>query len=376
VAWHDIPTVTNFFARFNVSLSPVPNASPFATMYANLHTGQYLPNYVAPNTADLGQAIGIWYSICAKYQNLPYGYNLTYPVAQELLQPFSTTVTQYNLQALVPFIWDFAHATGDMMKQSTLYVIQNFGLPQLSTGFLTTTNHFNSEIYIKAAAVLGNDVLYNSVAAKVFRNVGGHGTNKQLVIVQTPSGKKLIKAKKLLVTFAPTLDNLESFSLEHAESKVFCQLISNPYYAGLIRNGINDGVSISNLDPSAPFSIPLAPFVQNIGFLGVPSLHHFYAEFNSPKTDQQVKDFVVSAIAPISNPSLPPPTIEIISNHSPTGLRFKPEAIQKKIYEDMYNLQGQKSTFYTGLAWAPDDSSLLWRYTDLTVLPALVASLA
>src|SRR5271154_7522325 len=45
LAYHNISVVTDFFARFNVSLTAVSLASPFTTDYVDLGTGKVVPGY-------------------------------------------------------------------------------------------------------------------------------------------------------------------------------------------------------------------------------------------------------------------------------------------------------------------------------------------
>lgn len=42
-AFHNLSVVTNYFARFNVSLIVVPDTSPFTTDYVDLKTGKVVP---------------------------------------------------------------------------------------------------------------------------------------------------------------------------------------------------------------------------------------------------------------------------------------------------------------------------------------------
>ena len=44
-------------------------------------------------------------------------------------------------------------------------------------------------------------------------------------------------------------------------------------------------------------------------------------------------------------------------------------------YDDLYALQGYRSTWYTGAAFHVHDSSRLWNFTETTVLPGLLKSL-
>jgi hypothetical protein len=123
----DAPHVRNHFSRLNASLTPI-TGSPFATKYVDFSTG-ILQN---PVPADPTQALGILAQQLAKYPYLTAGYNLTEPIEEDLLIPFGEFVEKYNIQAAVPFVEMFGHGVGDLLKSPSLYVFQNFGLPQLT----------------------------------------------------------------------------------------------------------------------------------------------------------------------------------------------------------------------------------------------------
>jgi hypothetical protein len=259
-----------------------------------------------------------------------------------------------------------------MINAPTIYVAQNYGLPQLANDYVFAADHENSEIYQRAAALLGENVLFNSTASEVIRRDGG----PQTVIVQTPNGQKLIVAKKILVTFPPTLSNLASFTLTDDEEVLFPELQGLTYYTGLIRNGAPDGVTVNNVDTSAPFNIPLPPFVTAFQYTGVPGLHLFYHVSNSSETQEEAEAFVLAAAAPFVTAGIEPATIEIIASHTPPTMSVSPDAISNGFYASLNSLQGHRSTYWTGLTWAPADSGLLWRFTDESILPQIVADLA
>lgn len=373
-AFHNLSVVTNYFARFNVPLTPVPLTSPFTTEYIDLSTGKVVPGY---KPAGPTAALGILAAQLQKYPYLPGGYNLPNPVPADLLLPFGDFVTKYGIQAAVPLIWTFAQGVGDLFKSPSLYVFQNFGLPQLNSlftgSFLTTADHDNSELYLKAAALLGPNVLYGSTLMDVDR----HDKATHQITVRTPSGLKLIKAKKLLVTMPPILDNLTPFTLDHHEYSTFKQWQYTTYYTGIIRNGVPDGVNVVNTAENTTLNIPLPPYVEKFDFSGVPGLHTFHTVSVKPQTQAQVLAELKSDIAAMSTAGTFPASassIEVLSNHSPIQMRVSADAFKNGFYKDLYGLQGRHGTFWTGAAWAPDDSSLLWAFTE-GVLPLIIAAL-
>ena len=373
-AYHNISVVTNFFARFGVGLSAVPFTTPFTTEYVDLTTGKVVPGYTPP---DPTLALEILAGQLELYPYLPGGYSLPDPVPADLLLPFGDFVTKYGLEAAVPLIWTFAHGVGDLLKATTLYVFQNFGLPQLesiATAFLTTTDHDNSELYLKASALLGSNVLYESTLIDVDR----YDNATQQITVQTPTGLKLIKAKKLLVTMPPILDNLGTFILDHHEESTFKQWQYTTYFTGIIRNGVPDDVNVVNTAKSTTYNIPLPPFVREYAFSGIPGLHTFSTVSTDPQSLAQVEALIMGDVTAMEAAGTFPastPIIEVISNHSPIQMRVPADAVKGGFYNDLYALQGRHGTFWTGAAWAPDDSSLLWAFTE-GILSLVVAALA
>ena len=83
----------------------------------------------------------------------------------------------------------------------------NFGsdiIKDITIGFLGTTLKDNSLLYEHATAELGDNVLRNSTILEVARS----SEDGAKVLVKTPSGFVLIKAKKIIFTIPPNLANL------------------------------------------------------------------------------------------------------------------------------------------------------------------------
>jgi hypothetical protein len=373
-AFHNLSVVTNYFARFNVPLTPVPLTTPFTTEYVDLTTGKVVAGYSPP---DPTAALEIFAAQALKYPYLSSGYNLPNPVPADLLLPFGDFITKYGIQDAVPVIFTFGHGVGDFLAVPTLYIFQNFGLPQLESlataSYLTTAHHDNSELYQKAAALLGSSVLYRSTMIRAERHVNG----SHHITVQTPDGLKLIKAKKLLMTIPPILENLIPFELDHHEHEVFKQWQYTTYYAGVVRNGAPVNKSISNTATSSPLHIPTSPFVRNFDYSGIPNLHVFSTVSDCPQSLNEVECLIMDQISLCQTEGIFPAgaaTIEAINNHTPIQMRVPAESISKGFYADLYALQGRHGTYWTGAAWAQDDSSLLWQFTE-GILPLIIKAM-
>jgi hypothetical protein len=374
-AFHNFTVVTDYFGRFDIPLTPVSETSPYTTEYVDFSVGRLLANQTQ---ADPTAALIKFAEQALQYTYLPAGYDLPNPVPADLLLPFGEFVTKYGIQDAVPIILEFAHGVGDFLASPTLYIFQNFGIPQLesieSGSFLTTAGHDNSVLYQKAAALLGSSVLYGSTLVHAERNDNG----TQYITVQTPSGLKLIKAKQLLMTIPPILENLTPFDLTTQEYSVFSQWEYTYYFTGIIRDGVPANISMVNTAVTQPFNVPVSPYIVHFTYSGIADLHTFFTVSTTPQTLAQAEALINSDLALMQQsgliPSCEPTNIVAINNHTPIQLRVPADAIANGFYADLYALQGLHGTFWTGAAWAPDDSSLLWEFTE-TILPLLVKAL-
>ena len=97
-----------------------------------------------------------------------------------------------------------------------------------------------------------------------------------------------------------------------------------------------------------------------------------------PLPDEVVKADIVATIQryqkanglPVTNPEF----VKFV-NHAPFNLMVSNDAIRDGFYKKVFALQGQRNTFYNGIAWHTQDSSLLWKFTDDYIIPILLASL-
>lgn len=85
------------------------------------------------------------------------------------------------------------------------------------------------------------------------------------VVVRTPTGIKLILAKKAVISIPPLLSKLAGFDLSKSERSLFRQFLTGAYYTGLLRNtGIPDDVSITAVGADTSYNLPqgmVAPFL-------------------------------------------------------------------------------------------------------------------
>ncbi|KAJ5358372.1 uncharacterized protein N7496_010785 [Penicillium cataractarum] len=363
----------DYFNRLNVKYK-VLLPSTFLTQHVNFRTGEQ----VSPPSGLLKTAFSalLYRVTIRKYKYLQDGlYSLPDPVPEELLRPFREFVEKSGTHGALQLIFMFTHTAGNILEMPLLYVLQLFGLPHMNAflkgGFIAPKNGMY-DLYEKASQILGSDVLYQTTVQKTDRSEG----DIKIVVQTTNGARKLIKTKKLLVTFAPVLSNLEGFDLTHVESMLFQKWKWNTCYVAVVKNtGIRSGVTVMNSDPSnMPGSLPLPPFQWALQHLGVDGYLASKIVGDQDLTEDQAKELLLSDIRRMGyeramNGSEP----EIVSfgSHSPEVLSVSNADIMDGFYHKLYSIQGTKDTFYSGLAFGSDYSALLWAYTETVVLKML-----
>lgn len=373
VYFHNLEVVKEYFARFDIPLTVAPSTVPGqVTEYVDFSTGKIVAGYAPP---DPSAALAAYGAQLEKYPYVEAGFDLPYPVPADLLLPFGDFVKKYNLENAVGFLFSFAQGLGNLLDQYTLYVFKNFGigvLQALQTGFLTTARRDNSEIYEKARAELGSDVLLQSHVIATDRS----GDDGVKVLVQTPQGVKLILAKKLLITIPPKPDNLKGFDLSTNESSLFAQFLNSAYYTALLRNtNIPSNTTLTNIGPSTPYNLPSLPGLYSIYPSRVSGLYDVKVGSAFALPDAQVQALIVESVLRLRTAgtlNATAPEFAAYASHTPFELTVSEEAIRGGFYRELYALQGQRHTWYTGAAFHTHDSSLLWRFTE-GLIPGILA---
>lgn len=373
IVFHNLDIVKKYFARFNVPLTTASFAAPGqVNEYVDFTTGKAVAGYAPANSSA---ALAGYAAQLAKYPYVEAGFDLPYPVPADLLLPFGDFVKKYNLQSLVGFLFGFAQGLGNLLEQYTLYVFKNFGLgilQDLQIGFLTTARQDNSEIYVKALAELRDNVLLQSHVIATDRS----SNDGVKVLVKTPTGPKLIIAKKLLITIPPKLNNLRGFDLSSNETTLFSQFLNSAYYTALIRHtSIPPNTSLTNIGANTLYNLPPLPGLYTITPTRVPGLYDVKIGSATALSDAQVKALIRDTVARLRTAGTFNTTrlqFAAYENHTPFELTVPKDAIAGGFYKRLYALQGQRHTWYTGAAFHTHDSSLLWQFTE-GLIPGLLA---
>ncbi|KAE8162400.1 hypothetical protein BDV40DRAFT_300428 [Aspergillus tamarii] len=365
----------NYLKRLGVDHKPLL-PSTRTTEYINFRTGEKVPP--PSGTLSILQAAETYGGAIKNFSYLKDGlYNLPDPVPEELLQPFGHFVEKTGIEGVLQFVMTFAHGAGNILQAPLLRILQLCGIPQIDSllhgGYITPKDGMY-EVYKRASEILGSDVLYETNVTETERSSSGIK-----VVTQDANGaRKLIKAKQLLITFVPVMKSLKGFDLTTTESSLFHKWDWVNYYVAVVNNtGIPNAMTLVNADPdNSPGSLPLPPFELELQYAGADGYLVSKIVGNRTLTAQKAKDLVLSDIRRMGTAGTFPggdPEIVVFGNHTPTTVSVSNADIRDGFYRKLYALQGTKNTFYTGLAFCSDYSSLLWAYTE-TIIREMMSS--
>lgn len=369
-AYLNSSTTLDYFNHFDIPLVSYTGFN-ITTALADFDTGK--PVVFNPSRNLTG-----WAAHLAQYPWLDSTWNVPQPVAPDLLLPLGDFLAKYNLSDIAFDIYLSAGGLSDPLQQLTINVMKMVGpalLSQMTGAALGTAHNDNSELYKKALAELGPDALLSSTVKAAVRRQKGNGVS---LVIETPTGIKLIQASKLLITIPPTFYKMRAFDLSPKERDLFGQLEPMGYYTVLVNNtGLPDGHEWINAnDLSATYNIPQQPAASQITSTHIPGL--FYVWYRSPHREARVKvkRLAIKAIQNIQeaqNYTITTPTIIKCKSHYPFKLSVSAQAIKDGFYSDLYALQGQRNTWYTGAAFISHNGGVIWNFTQV-LLPHIVAA--
>ncbi|TDZ53024.1 Beta-cyclopiazonate dehydrogenase [Colletotrichum trifolii] len=383
-SYTDYGGARDFVARLNVSIM-TPGRLALTTTYADFKTGKPT-NYSLPAAADSTAALKKYLELCEKYEAYILPSYVQFPNATEgipadLTMKFIDFVNKYDIEAAVPRIFQVTGlGMDDFPTQSTLYVMQTFGAP-LARSFVGTTGSFvpsskrNQEIYDRIADLLGDDVLLSSIAIKTVRTDAGVE-----ILVQGPDNSHtLIRAKKLLVSFEPTLANLKGINIDEEEESIFQKWKWSTVYAGIVsHSSLPDSYSYTNTAPSSWLSLPSLPFVGRFDYLGDDNYRVLVggqSNYTSAEAQQLVRKSLGQLAAAGTVPSLGNETLNIKAwaDHGAMQLHVPVEELEAGFIPKLYTLQGRRSTYFTGGAWSAQFTTILWEFNNQYLLPKLLS---
>ncbi|KAL4755803.1 uncharacterized protein BDW70DRAFT_165109 [Aspergillus foveolatus] len=211
------PLCGDFFSRLNTPLTNLSFASFVSPVYADFEEGMFL-NLTA---GTLGQD---YIDELNKYPYLDNGFEIPDPVPEDLLLPWVEYIDKYNLDLSTAMATHGRPAvTGHLLNILAIYVFNNLNhlfLHEMSGATVVNANRDNSQLYRNAMSELQPDLPRSRVVA------GQRKTRKRdgVRLVDTPTGRKLIIAKQLIVGIPPILDNMRHFGLNSHEHSILSHI--------------------------------------------------------------------------------------------------------------------------------------------------------
>ncbi|KAL4791066.1 hypothetical protein BDV19DRAFT_401557 [Aspergillus venezuelensis] len=364
----------DFFAQLDIEYEALLPGS-LLTQHVDFTTGERaLPGSELLTTV---LAATLYRAAIEQFDYLSTGaYYLPDEVPEVLLRPFRDFVEDHALQGAMDLIFTFAENVGNILDQPLLYVIQNFGIPQIDAllggGYIRPKNG-TDVLFDKAATYIDElNIFYDSTAISTTRNDAGVETTIQ----NSKSGSEtLIKAKKLLIAFPPVLSKLSGFDLSDEESALFSKWTHKNYYAAAVKApSLPENFNILNTNPkNQPGALPTTPFQWSLEYSGVPEYFMSKIVGEDNLTEADARSMIINDIKRMSSAGTfklsegEEPEIAAFASHSPETLMVPVDDVREGFYKRLYGLQGKRSTYYTGYTFCTDYSSALWNYTGSVV---------
>jgi hypothetical protein len=196
------------------------------------------------------------------------------------------------------------------------------------------------------------------------------------IIVQTPKGKKLIKAKKIVVAIPPRISNFDGWDLDDEEISVFRTYRNEAYYTGLITNtGFPDSFKVTNIGANTPYNLPALPGMYGFSPTAQPGLVDIKYASPFEQDDNTVQRNILEALGRLQIPNIKTTPSKVqwtaFNAHVPYFEHVTAEQIKGGFYKRANALQGHRGVWYTGAAWEAHESSMIWNFTE-TILPSIV----
>ncbi|OHW98041.1 amine oxidase [Colletotrichum incanum] len=375
-SYTDYPGAREFFRRFQIPIQD-PVRLPLSTTYVDFDNGR-LVNHSAPAYNATQAGLTRYLALCEEYEEFLLPSYANFPTSGV---DIPEDLTLRSTEAAVPRIFQVTGlGMGNLGDQTTLYVMQAFGAP-ITRSLLGLVGSFvpvslrNQDIYDAVAELLGDDVLYSSTAVNTARTDEG----VDVLVKGADNTRTLIRAKRLIISFEPTLDNLNGIDLDEQETSVFDKWKWSTVYAGVVSHpSLRDGSAYTNIDPTNWLSLPRTPFVDAFSSLGAGNFRVLVsAEGNLDSCEAQklvVKSFkLLSSAGTNATLDNQRPNIKYWANHGEMHLHVDPSELKAGFITNLYALQGRRSTYFTGGAWTAQFSTILWEYNNQFVLPKLLA---
>ncbi|VUC30112.1 unnamed protein product [Clonostachys rosea] len=388
VVYHNSSIVRDYFGGLGVPLANVSFAGGSEQVFFDFATGRAVDGYTPVSSEALGAAIQKYAGIYTeKYPYLSLGYDVPNPVPEELLAPYADFIKDNDLGDIVQQVNSIAGCNGNLLERPTIYGLKVFSpllVQAAAAGFINAASGNNLDLYQAAQSRLNDkeSVVLQSHIKKVTRSQDG-----VQVVVKTPKGRVVVKAKKLVLAIPPTLDSLTSIGLDLTsdEKELFSKFKGFLYGSTVFTHqGIDTKRSFGNIGTNTPYNLLTLPGSYSIGPLlsanvSTNKISAYFGGLDADLSEKDIKDLVkgeLDNLAKAGNIGQGEPDFKYFGNHAPYHIHVSPEDIREGFYSKLYDLEGQKNTFWTGAAFVDNDSTLIWTWTESHLLKLIQDSLA
>lgn len=311
-------------------------------------------------------------------------------IPDDFLMQFGDFVEKYEIQAALPAIWTSTGlGMGSMLNQLTLPVMQAFGGQMarlflgLQSGYVPASGRYQ-DLYDAIAIYLGDKVYLNT------RAIDSERTNDGVIVTARDevTGKvTTFHAKKLLIAVQPVATKLAAFDLSANEKAVFEKIQYTREYTGIVASpAFPANISVNNF----PYSENDNNYLdwQDFNFTAIFQTLDYHKDLFAvitvgdeelgPEearalTEQEFFNLVNSGVFAPSDTNETKLEWVAFSDHGPMHDRVSKKDLEAGFVQDLYALQGQRSTWYTGAAWASNYQTILWEYNEV-LLPKMLAA--
>ncbi|KAJ7457154.1 hypothetical protein B0H11DRAFT_1738776 [Mycena galericulata] len=378
------------------SLLGVPTSSAVMTAggnaYLDFATGKPVPGFDPETQVDafLPALLAFNSYVSETYPYLTLSYeNLTYPVPAELLESFTVFAARHNFTAMLQLYDLYAQNIGNLWQLPTYHAIHAFD-PKLIQfflqGFINAASGDNQDIYTAAAAYLGSEnVFLNSTILDVDRSgscFGAEAVAAVCVLSTAPASPgtgnttTLTKARKLLVAIPPSLPSLASaqLDLDAHERALFAAFHGFTYGVTVFSApGLNSSEMYYNVGTKTPDHLLALPGAFEFVPLPEGRFAAWFGALEEGWTPARVEALIADEVARMGGGDV---KFNFLKIHAPFRLGAAPRDVAGGFYRELYALEGRRNTFWTGAAWAEQDSSQIWWWSDVSLLPKMEAALA
>ncbi|PWY94531.1 putative FAD dependent oxidoreductase [Aspergillus sclerotioniger CBS 115572] len=368
----DVPIVQDFFTRLNSSLAAVELSSFGTPKYYDFTKQVALPNHTA------GTMQSDYVTLLNKYPYVDDLVNLPDSVPSDLLLAWPEFAQKHNLsQGSTEAGLAWPATPGDPLSTTALAILNDGNHIELAEdegGAVHNANNDNSQIYTNALAEFQPHILLNSSIVAAQRGLN-RSSGVQLV-ASTPEGKKLIKAKQLILAMPPVLDNTKSFNLDTTENSILGKLSGKYYYGGVVNNtGLEEGIAYTNVGVDRPYNAASLPGVVEIAPSAYSGYQFYWYNTEVATTQEEVQAAAKSTIQWLqtqNNVTTSEPNFLDYQDFSPFHLSPPNEDVEDGWYTKMKGLQGHRNTWYISSLFVVG-STQVWNSTNI-LLPDIISA--